>query len=108
MAKKDYKNSKLISFICVIGALVGVVFAILKIVSLDLENILYGFLGLVFSVVVLIQVLKPDDPIPYHWLLFIIFGILIAIFAGLPSLTGGLVAGIIIIIGGLVALIDVL
>ncbi len=105
MAKKDYKNSKLISFICIIGGLVGVVFAILRMVNLDLENILYGFLGLVFSIVVIIQCLKPDDPIPYHWLLFIIFGILIAIFAGL---SGGLVAGIIIIIGGLVALIDVL
>ncbi len=105
MAKKDYKNSKLISFICIIGGLVGVVFAILRIINLDLENILYGFLGLVFSIVVIIQCLKPDDPIPYHWLLFIIFGILIAIFAGL---SGGLVAGIIITIGGLVALIDVL
>ena len=101
MAKRDYKNYKLISFICIIGGLVGVVFAILKMANLDLESILYGFLGLVFSIVVLVQCLKPDKPVPYHWLLFIIFGILVAIFANL-------VGGIIVIIGGLVALIDVL
>lgn len=105
MAKKDYKNYKLISFICIIGALVGVVFAIIDMINgvqaANIERILYSLLGIVFSIVVLFQCLKPDNPIPYHWLLFIIFGILIAIFANL-------VGGIVVIIGGLVALIDVL
>jgi len=105
MAKKDYKNYKLISFLCIIGGLVGVVFAIIDLVNgvqaVNIERILYSFLGIVFSIVVLLQCLKPDNPVPYHWLLFIIFGILVAIFANL-------VGGIIVIIGGLVALIDVL
>ncbi len=105
MAKRDYKNYKLISFLCVIGGLVGVVFAIIDLVNgvqaVNIERILYSFLGIVFSIVVLFQCLKPDNPVPYHWLLFIIFGILVAIFANL-------VGGIIVIIGGLVALIDVL
>lgn len=104
MAKKDYKQDKWISLICILGAIIGLVYAIIGIsggLGGSIEAILFSLLGIAFCVIVIIQVVKPDEPIPYHWVLFLVFGIFIVIWANL-------LGGIIVIIGAIVALIDTL
>jgi len=93
MTRKDYKERKVIDVVCALGAIVGLIESVFKIP--------WGIIGIIFAIVIIVIVFKPDDPLPYHWLVFLLFGIALVI-------GGGILGGIIVIIGAIVALIDVL
>ncbi|MHA1338249.1 MAG: hypothetical protein ACTSPW_21340, partial [Promethearchaeota archaeon] len=61
-------------------------------------GIIYGIIVILISIAILLSVLRPGDPIPMNLVVELIFGILLIIFGGLWL---GLIAGILVIIGGI-------
>jgi hypothetical protein len=56
----------------------------------------FGYvLGMFIAALTLLTVFKPDDPLPWHWLLLLLFSILLMIFchiiAGIPVLIAGII-----------------
>ena len=107
---KHYKNEGIMKILTILGALVGLATLILRLTGLD--N--YGFiepvlaLGLVLDFIVGIVVvaltflvgLRPNKPLPFHWLVLFILGILLVIFGA------GIWACVLVIIAGLIGLIE--
>jgi len=63
-------------------------------------NVIVNFIiGLVVVIITLLAGIKPNDPIPFHWLVLFILGILLAIFADI-------LAGVLVIIAFLIGLIE--
>lgn len=106
---KKYKNDGLMKILVILGALVGLVTLILGLARI--EN--YGYVDPIFAfgeivnfVVGLVIVIltfwvgfRPNNPIPFHWLVLIILAILLVVFgAGIWSCVLVLIAGIIGII----------
>ena len=63
--------------------------------NVDTSKVILIVISIILSVIVLLSVLRPGDPVPMNWLLFVGVGIVIIIFS---SLAGGiliLVAGFI-------------
>ena len=106
---KYYKHNRLIKLLVIPGALAGLMYCLFQIsrtTQINSWSEIFGFgrfvrnlLGTLISAVILWTALKPDDPLPYHWLLLLPFSILLTIFSWIG-------AGIITIIGSVVALID--
>ncbi len=69
-------------------------------------NEIFGFgrflrnlIGMIFAALTLLVAFKPDDPLPWHWLLLFVFGILLIIFSWLMG-------GILVIAGAIVGIFD--
>ena len=83
-----------------LGGLGGAITLIETILSInernvDTSKIISIILSIVLAVIILLSVIRPGDPVPMNWLLFVGLGIVIIIFS---SLAGGiliLVAGFI-------------
>ena len=61
----------------------------------DSSRVILGVVSIILAIIVLLSVIKPDNPVPMNWILFVGLGIVIIIFS---SLAGGiltLVAGFI-------------
>jgi hypothetical protein len=111
---KHYKNEGIMKFLTIIGGLVGLVWIIsgfAGIVGLGfvpiivpniipLERILTLIIGLVIVVLTLLVGIKPDKPLPFHWLVLFILGILLVIFLA------GIWACVLLIIAALIGLIE--
>lgn len=107
---KKYKNEGLMKVLVILGALVGLITLILGLAGM--EN--YGFVNplltfnaiIVFIIGLVIVVLtfwvgfKPNDPIPFHWLVLIIFAILLVVFGA------GIWACVLVLIAGLIGIIE--
>jgi hypothetical protein len=101
-------------FLTIIGALIGLVYVISGFAALvgspfvptivpafiTLNTIVYLIVGLVVVILTLLAAVRPGDPVPFHWLVLFILGILLIIFGG------GLIAGILVIIAALIGLIE--
>ena len=83
-----------------LGGLGGAISLIETIMSINERNVdttkvISIVLSIVLSIIILLSVIRPGDPVPMNWLLFVGLGIVILIFS---SLAGGiliLVAGFI-------------
>jgi len=79
-----------------IGGAIALIEAILGIERIyDSSRVILGVVSIILAIIVLLSVIKPDNPVPMNWLLFIGLGIVLIIFS---SLAGGiliLVAGFI-------------
>lgn len=53
----------------------------------DYSNVVLIIVSIILAVIVLMSVLRPDNPVPLNWLLFVGIGIVIIIFS---SLAGGI------------------
>ena len=106
---KKYKNEGLMKVLVILGALVGLVTLILRLAHIEnygyvnpifaLGEVVNFIIGLVIVVLTLWVGFKPNNPIPFHWLVLIIFAILLVVFgAGIWSCVLVLIAGIIGII----------
>ncbi|MFW9989223.1 MAG: hypothetical protein ACFFC3_11245 [Candidatus Odinarchaeota archaeon] len=106
-----YKNEGLMKVLVLLGAVVGLVTLILKLAGLEdigfvypLENSLHAVIifivGLVIVIITFWVGLKPDDPIPFHWLVFIILAILLVVFGA------GIWACVLVLIAGLIGIIE--
>ena len=105
-----YKNQQIMKFLTIIGALVGLVTLILGIAGipnygfvdplLGLNAILNFIVALVIVVLTFLVALKPNRPLPFHWLVLFILGILLVVFGA------GIWAGVLVIIAALIGLIE--
>ena len=106
---KYYKHNKIIKIMTIIGGFAGLMYCLYQISSTTQINSWYeifGFgrfvrnlIGMVVATLTLLVALKPDDPLPWHWLLLLAFAILLIIFSYLMG-------GILVLIGGVLGLID--
>ncbi|MBY9017096.1 MAG: hypothetical protein KGD68_15510, partial [Candidatus Lokiarchaeota archaeon] len=87
---KHYKNEQIMKFLTIVGALVGLATLILNLAGLPsygfidpllgLDIVLNFIVGLVIVVLTFLVALKPNAPLPFHWLVLFILGILLVIF----------------------------
>ena len=107
---KHYKNEQIMKILTILGALVGLATLILRLAGL--EN--YGFVepvlalglvidfivGIVIVVLTFLVALKPNRPLPFHWLVLFILGILLVVFGA------GIWACVLVIIAAIIGLIE--
>ncbi len=109
MAKK-YKNQQLMKFLTIIGAIVGLIYLILGLtaignqyqvfpIDVGLHIIVRFIVGLAIVVLTFWVGLKPNEPIPFHWLVLLILAILLVIFVDI-------IAGVLVLIAFLIGLIE--
>ena len=110
---KHYKNEGIMKVLTVLGGLVGLVYIINGFASLAgvsflplivniqlLDTIIMLIIGLVVVILTLLVALKPNKPLPFHWLVLFILGILLVIFRA------GIWACVLVIIAALIGLIE--
>ena len=108
---KKYKNDGLMKVLVILGALVGLVTLIFRLAGLEgygldwpnavvtIHYIVDFIIGLVIVILTFWVGFRPNNPIPFHWLVLIILAILLVVFgAGIWSCVLVLIAGIIGII----------
>ncbi|MFX1570702.1 MAG: hypothetical protein ACFFCV_20380 [Promethearchaeota archaeon] len=108
--KKHYKNEALMKFLTIVGALVGLAYLIIRLTGVGTQyqvfpidvglNIVVNFIiGLVVVIITLLTGIRPNDPIPFHWLVLFILAILLAIFADI-------LAAVLVLIAFIIGLIE--
>jgi hypothetical protein len=108
--KKHYKNETLMKFLTILGALVGLAYLIIRLtgygtqfqvfpIDVGLDAIVNFIIGLVVVIITLLVGIRPNEPIPFHWLVLFILAILLAIFADI-------LAGVLVLIAFIIGLIE--
>ena len=110
--RKTYKNDGIMKALTVIGGILALVGYILTLLGMaDIQTIdwpSYDFVGrtivtiivgLVGAVLTLLCALKPDDPIPFNWIILLIFAIWLIVF-------GAVLGGVLVLIAFLIGLIE--
>ena len=91
---REYEFMRLLagigSVIALIDTIIGIDYR-----TYDSTRITLLIVSLILSIVVLLSVIKPNDPVPMNWVLYIALGILILIFSSLAG-------GILILIAGFI------
>ena len=65
----------------------------------DTSKILLIVISIVLAVIIILSVIKPGDPVPMNWLLYVGIGIVIIIFSSLAG-------GILILVAGFIGYTD--
>jgi ABC-type polysaccharide/polyol phosphate export permease len=106
MAKNKYKHNDLMKILTILGGLVGLASAILVLANYDLpatfsavDRVISAIVGIVIAALTLLCAMRPDDPIPWHWLILFILAILLFVFSGLWG-------GVLVILAALIGLFD--
>ena len=112
---KHYKNEGIMKVLTILGAVVGLVYIINGFASLagyslpipiflggiDLINrIVTLIIGLVVVILTLLVGLKPNKPLPFHWLVLLILAILLVLFGA------GIFACVLVLIAAIIGLIE--
>ncbi len=110
---KHYKNEQIMKILTVLGAIVGLVYIINGFAGLAgmsflpiivdiqlLDRIISLIIGLVIVILTFLVALKPNQPLPFHWLVLIILAILLVLFSA------GIWACVLVIIAALIGLIE--
>ena len=107
---KHYKNEQIMKLLTILGGLVGIATMILGLAGiadigfvnplLGLNAVLNFIVGIVISVLTLLTGLKPNAPLPFHWLVLFILGVLLIVFGA------GIWACALVIIAALIGLIE--
>jgi hypothetical protein len=106
---KHYKNEKLMKFLTILGALIGLAIIILGFFGYHyayvdpltgLDETIRRIVGLVIVLLTFLVALKPDKPLPFHWLVLFILGILLVVFSA------GIWAAVLVIIASLIGLLE--
>ena len=112
---KHYKNEQIMKILTVLGALVGLVYIINGffgfvgqrifplpiIVNIQvLDTLISLIIGLVVVILTFLVALKPNQPLPFHWLVLLILAILLVIF------NAGIWACVLVLIAAIIGLIE--
>ena len=101
MGKATYED--LVKLLAILGGIITIIEAIFSLVGRSVQKY-YNFgcvaaiIAIIFGILVLFSVFKPDNPIPYNWIYLIVFGIVIIV-------CGSLIGGILVLIAGILKLI---
>ena len=109
---KHYKNNQIMKILTVLGAIVGLVYIINGFAGLAgmgflpiivdiqvLDTIISLIIGLVVVILTFLVALKPNQPLPFHWLVLIL-AILLVIF------NAGIWACVLVLIAAIIGLIE--
>jgi len=106
---KYYKHNKIIKLLTILGGLAGLIYCLTQISTttrIESWYEIFGFgrfvqnlIGMIIGSLTVLVTLKPDDPLPWHWLSLLVFGILLIIFSWLMG-------GICVLIGAVAGFID--
>jgi hypothetical protein len=107
---KKYKNQQLMKFLTIIGAVVGLIYLILRLttigtqyqvfpIDVGLHFVVNFIIGIVVVILTFWVGLKPNAPLPFHWLVLLILAILLVIFVDI-------IAGVLVLIAFLIGLIE--
>jgi hypothetical protein len=108
--KKHYKNEGIMKFLTIIGALIGIVYLILRLTEIGTQYQLFPIdigihwiaaiiIGFAVAIITLLAGIKPNDPIPFNWIMLFILAILMIIFVDI-------LAGVLVLIAFLIGLIE--
>ncbi len=110
---KHYKNEQIMKILTVLGAIVGLIYIINGFAGLAgagflpiivniqlLDTIINLIIGLVVVILTFLVALKPNRPLPFHWLVLFILGILLIIFGA------EIIACILVVIAAIIGLIE--
>ncbi len=110
---KHYKNEQIMKILTVLGALVGLVYIINGFARLAgvgflplmvniqlLETIINLIIGLVVVILTFLVALKPNRPLPFHWLVLFILGFLLIIFGA------EIIACLLVVIAAIIGLVE--
>ena len=100
------ENKEIVRLLAIIGGIIGLLQAILSFGNWGLgfwgpmaaANIALSVFGIIISILVLLSVFRPGDPIPYNAVLLIIFGVLMTLF-------NSWVGGILVLVAGILWLV---
>jgi hypothetical protein len=109
-----YNHNQIMKLLTILGGLIGLAFILIDFMRylgitipdyamIDpdvLDPIFELIVGIVVVAITLLAGIRPDDPIPFHWLVLFILGVLLIVFGG------GLWACALLIIAGLIGIID--
>ena len=109
-----YDHDQIMKLLTILGGLIGLAFIIIDFLRWSgatipdyamidpnvLDPVLELIVGLVVVAITLLVGIKPDSPIPFHWLILFILGVLLVVFGG------GIWACACLIIAALIGLID--
>jgi hypothetical protein len=101
MGKATYED--LVKLLAIFGGIIAIIEAILTLAGRSIQRYynlgwIAAIIAIIFGILVLFSVFKPDNPIPYNWIYLIVFGIVIII-------CGSLIGGILVLIAGILKLI---
>ena len=101
MGKATYED--IVKLLAILGGIITIIEAILHIVGRSAQKYynlgwIAAIIAIIFGILVLFSVFKPDNPIPYNWIYLIVFGIVIIV-------CGSLIGGILVLIAGILKLI---
>lgn len=109
---RHYKNEGIMKVLTILGGIVGLFTVILSLT--EFHNYTYGFVGpltglniiintivgIVISIITIWAGLKPNNPIPFHWVILIILAVLLIVFGA------GIWACVLVIIAALIGIIE--
>jgi len=101
MGKATYED--VVKLLAILGGIIAIIEGILHIAGRSVQKYynlgwIAAIIAIIFGILVLFSVFKPDNPIPYNWIYLIVFGIVIII-------CGSLIGGILVLIAGILKLI---
>ena len=99
-------NKEIVRILVIIGAIIGLLQAILSFGNWGLAfwsliavaNIFSSIFGIIIAGLILLSVFRPDDPIPYKAWLLILFGVLLTLF-------NAWIGGILVLVAGILWLV---
>ena len=101
MGKATYED--LVKLLALLGGIITIIEAIFSLFGRSVQRYynlgwIAAIVAIIFGILVLFSVFKPDNPIPYNWIYLIVFGIVIII-------CGSIIGGILVLIAGILKLI---
>ncbi|MFX0019294.1 MAG: hypothetical protein ACFFB1_01985 [Promethearchaeota archaeon] len=91
------RNEDLMKLLGGLGAAISLIEAIMGFDqrNLDIVKIVELVVAIVIAVIILMSIIRPNNPIPLNWILFVVLGIIMIIYTSL-------IGGILVLIGGFV------
>ena len=106
---RHYKNQGIMKVLTILGGIVGLLTIILGLFDFNyafvnalvaLDQIVIIIVGIIVSIITIWAGLKPNNPIPFHWVMLIVLAVLLIVFGA------GVLACVLVIIAALIGIIE--
>lgn len=106
---RHYKNQGIMKVLTILGGLVGLLTIILGLFDINyafvnalvvLDQVVLIIVGIIVSIITIWAGLKPNNPIPFHWVMLIVLAVLLIVFGA------GILACVLVIIAALIGIIE--
>ncbi|MBD3195929.1 MAG: hypothetical protein GF317_12780 [Candidatus Lokiarchaeota archaeon] len=101
MATSKAEIEKVMYILTILGGLIGILEAVIGLTRgspLDLDyELISNIVAIIIAVLAIMSAIKPDNPIPFNWIIILVFSILLIIF-------GSIIGGVLMLVGALLGL----